>query len=149
MKNSTFVAKSGQAKRAACIVPTCKHLVWNKREQIGNEKGDRAGKITERKVENSTALDPTAATAVKLYSCWESAKIVVPLKKVQSSCQDRNLFTMERSLQSFQTQRNWGQARKWFMIITKTDFSSRLFGFTPSETFNSWSTVLHICNSPR
>lgn len=61
MENSTFVAKSGQAKRAACIVPTCKHLVWNKREQIGNVKGDRAGKITVRKVENSTALDPTAA----------------------------------------------------------------------------------------
>lgn len=81
MENSTFVAKSGQAKRPACIVPTCKHLVWNKQEQIGNEKGDRAGKITVRKVENSTALDPTAAAGCETLQLLRISQNSCPSKE--------------------------------------------------------------------
>lgn len=87
MENSTFIAKSGQAKRAACIVPTCKHLVWNKREQIGNEKGDRAEKITVRKVENSTALEPTAAGGCETLQL---------LRISQNSCPSRKFKVLAR-----------------------------------------------------
>lgn len=62
--------------------------------EMGNEKSDREGKITVWKVEN-----PTAARNCETLQPLRISQNRCPSE--ESSCQDRNLFTMEKNLQSF------------------------------------------------